>query len=225
MDDLPARKWVLPRTGLVLAAGAIVSITVSISGCSGSSATHAGASAATPTAAASATGSALAQGATPGPMPGAPTVTAMATTSGRTSSQTGPKALVPTHGAQVKAWNKGPGGMALKAVTTDSGNVLMSHANQQYPQMLQYCNALSADVRHAVNATPIPDGAMQAKYLKALGGFKSGISDCLAGVTQHEEGVEDTVTNVNKPVLTRAMTQFTHALSDLYVATFAIGHK
>lgn len=225
MDDLPAPRRVLPRTGLVLAAGAVMSIGVSISGCGGSSGTHSGAGVATPTAAVSATSSALAQGATPGPMPGAPSVTAMATTSGNASSQSGPKALVPTHGAQVTAWNKGPGGLALKAVTTDSGNVLMAHANQQYGQMLQYCGVLSTDVRHAVNATPIPDGAMQAKYLTALGEFKSGVSDCMAGVTQHEEGVEDTVTNVNKPVLTRAMAEFTRALKDLYIATFAIEHK
>jgi hypothetical protein len=95
----------------------------------------------------------------------------------------------------------------------------MAHGVGQYPQMLQACRALSASVHGAEALPPIPDAAMQQVYAKSLAAFSSGTAECLVGITQHSDGVEDTVTQVNQAVIQQALKQFSVGISDLYVAT------
>jgi hypothetical protein len=155
------------------------------------------------------------QAAHSGPMPGAPTVKGGA----KSAAPSGPKPLKPSDPAQVRSWNAASGGKALARVTTQSGNVLMAHAARQYPEMLQYCNALAGAVQTAEADSPIPDTAMQKMYAASLNAFKQGAADCAAGITQHAEGVEDTVTKVNHADVNRAVSELSVGINDLYIAT------
>ena len=157
------------------------------------------------------------QSARPGPLPGAPDAGVKG--GSKSAAQNGPKPLKPTDLAQVKAWEADSGGKALTQVTAQSGNVLMSHAGGQYPEMLQYCNALTTAVQTAEADSPIPDNAMQKMYAKSLTAFKAGAADCVAGITQHPEGVEDTVTNVNHADINKAVSELSLGINDLYIAT------
>jgi hypothetical protein len=135
---------------------------------------------------------------------------------------TGPRPLKPSDPALIKSWNAGSGGTALAQVTTQSGNVLMARNAGQYPEMLRYCNALADAVQSAEGVSPIPDSAMQEIYVTSLNSFKQGASDCTAAITQHAEGIEDTVTNVNHTVLSQAVAEFDLGVRDLYIATDAM---
>jgi hypothetical protein len=127
--------------------------------------------------------------------------------------------LKPSDPAQVKSWNSGKAGATLAKVTSQSGTVLMAHGAKQYTQMLHACRALSATLQTAQTLPPIPDAAMQRVYAKSLAAFKAGVADCEAGITQHPEGVEDTVTHVNQSYIQQAVNQFGTGMTDLYIAT------
>jgi hypothetical protein len=150
-------------------------------------------------------------------MPGAPTVRKPVKSVALAAST--PRPLKPSNAAQTKEWNKGSGGTALSAVTRDSGTVLMAHATGQYTQMLQACRALDTAIKDAEALSPIPDAAMQRMYTKSLSAFSTGVADCEAGISQHAEGVEDTVTHVNQADIKQAITEFSVGTTDLYRAT------
>ena len=61
--------------------------------------------------------------------------------------------------------------------------------------------------------------ANEQMYVTSLNSFKQGASDCMAAITQHSEGVEDTVTNVNHTVLNQAVSEFDLGVRNLYIAT------
>lgn len=158
----------------------------------------------------------------PGPMPGAPAGHQSPATDPASSPakmQNVPKPLRPSDPAQVKSWNSGQAGAALARVTSQAGAVLMAHGSGQYTQMLQACEALSGAVKTAEALPPVPDAAMQNIYSKSLAAFKAGIVKCEAGITQHPEGVEDTVTHVNPSDIQQAVKQFGTGMTDLYIAT------
>jgi hypothetical protein len=164
----------------------------------------------------------------PGPMPGAPSSPA-ATAAGKGGAKgtalaaaTVPKPLQPTSKSQVARWNKGRGGTALAAVTVAADDAMMSRGTGAYPAMLLACHSLTAAVRQADAAPPIPDAAMEGEYAAALSAFKQGAASCLAGITQHVDGPEDTLTYVNKTVIGKASSALSTGLKDLYVATEAL---
>jgi hypothetical protein len=161
----------------------------------------------------------------PGPMPGAPSSPAAATT-GKGGAKgtalagaTAPKPLLPANKSQVASWNKGSGGTALSAVTVAAGNAMMSRGTGAFPAMLLACRSLTAAVRQADAAPPIPDAPMEREYTAALSAFKQGASGCLEGLTQHLDGPENTLTHVNNAVIGKASSALTTGLKDLYIAT------
>jgi hypothetical protein len=154
----------------------------------------------------------------PGPMPGAPSGPLKSGHTSTTSSGA-KKPIKPTNPAQVKSWNSGQAGKAMAQVTTLAGTVLMAHGGGQYPQMLQACKTLAGAVQSAAALPQIPDAAMRDYYQKSLNAFKSGIAKCQSGITQHEEGVEDTVTQVNQADIQEALKRFGTGMTDLYIAT------
>jgi hypothetical protein len=161
---------------------------------------------------------------TPGPMPGAPKtpVPASNPVSPRVVSVPGatvPTALQPTNPSQVKAWNSGAGGKALAQVTAQSGNALMANSGQEYAQMLLSCKALSSAVGSAQRAAPIQDAAMQKEYAAALSSLKSGAVNCISGIKQVPDGVEDTVVNVDHATLKVAVSDLSAGITALYAAT------
>jgi hypothetical protein len=228
----PLRHW-MPRSrrtravaaiGVAAAAVAVIIVAVSSSHGAPFAGSAVGATATAQTATGlSANGVPTAGALAPGPMPGAPSNAAGSShTTGSASSAkgaTGPKPLQPTDPVQVKSWNAGQAGKAMAKVTAVAGTVLMAHGSGQYPQMLQACKTLAGAVQTAAALPPIPDAAMFRYYQKSLDAFKSGIADCEAGITQHEEGVEDTVTQVNQTDTTLAVKRFGTGMTDLYIAT------
>lgn len=95
----------------------------------------------------------------------------------------------------------------------------MAHDNRQYAQMLQACKALSGAVKAAETFSPIPDAAMQKMYVKSLASFKSGAAECMADITQSQDGPEDVVTHVDSSGLQQAISHLSLGVTDLYIAT------
>jgi hypothetical protein len=216
----PVRRTPPAALGIILLVVALVGISVTVYFVSSgsppkgqSAAAKAAAAAVTP---ASGTGkkSGTATTAPPGPMTGASTVPVSPVT-----SVTTPKPLKPSNPAQVRSWNAGKAGAALVQVTDDSGGVLMAAGSGRYPEALQACTALAGAVKAAEALPPIPDAAMQKLYVKSLDDFTSGATDCMAAITQHPEGLEDVVTDVNHAELNKATSLFDVGTRDLYNAT------
>jgi hypothetical protein len=214
----PAPARILSLTGVAfLAIGAIAYLAVP--GWSGTSAASAGTHA--PSASAGTSG----QPTLPGPMPGAPTqqptTPAVPTPSGgpQVILDVTPTALRPSNPMLVKAWNSGRGGDALATVTALSSNALLAKTLKQYPDMLQDCKALSTATGNAEQAGLIPDVAMEAKYVVALGLFKLAAVSCIAGIREVPVGVEDTVTDVNQTVVDTVASELSSGVSDLFGAT------
>ena len=135
--------------------------------------------------------------------------------------QTGPKPLKPADPGAVRSWSAA-GGKALAHVTTQSENVLAARTARNYAQMLRSCTALAAAVQEAENAPPIPDTAMQQMYTQSLNALKQGATDCMAGITEHHEDLEDAQIDVNQAEVDRAMSELGVGVNDLYTATSAL---
>jgi len=135
--------------------------------------------------------------------------------------QTGPKPLQPSDPGAISSWSAA-GGKALAHVTTQSENVLAARTARNYPQMLRYCNALATAVQDAENAPPIPDAAMQQMYTQSLNALKQGATDCMAGITEHHEDLEEAQVDVNHGTVDRAMSELGAGVNDLYIATSAL---
>jgi hypothetical protein len=135
--------------------------------------------------------------------------------------QTGPKPLRPSDPGAISSWSAA-GGKALAHVTTQSENVMAARTARNYPQMLQSCTALAAAVQDAKNAPPIPDTAMQQMYAESLNALKQGATDCMAGITEHQEGLEEPDVNVNQAEVDHAMSELGVGVNDLYTATSAL---
>jgi hypothetical protein len=167
-------------------------------------------------------------GSVPGPMPGAPshpaqsgsaTSPASTTPTSPAAPPSGPKPLKPTDPTQVKSWNSSQAGKTMALITTQAGSILMSHGSGQYPQMLQACKTLSSDLQTAANLPTIPDAKMRTHYQKALNEFAAGVTQCESGISQHQEGAEDVVTQVNQTDIKAAVKKFGTGMTDLYIAT------
>lgn len=155
----------------------------------------------------------------PGPLPGSPAKQGVAASA--SPPQTGPKPLQPTDPGAVSSWSA-EAGKALAHVTTQSENVASARTAGNYPQMLRYCTALAAAVQDAENAPPIPDAAMQQMYTQSLNALKQGATDCMAGITEHHEDLEETGVDVNRAEVDRAMSEFGVGINDLWIATSAL---
>jgi hypothetical protein len=211
----PVRRIPRPALGALLLAVALVSISVAVYFVSSGSPKGQSAAAKAPVATTTpAPGTGKIPGTNTGASPGASTVKASPA-----ASAAAPKPLELSDPARVESWNAGDGGTALARVTEDSGSILMAYGSGEYPETLQGCTALAGAVKKAAALPPIPDAAMQKLYVKSLDDFKSGITDCEAAITQHPEGVEDIVTDVNHAELNTAIPLFNAGAKNLYIAT------
>ena len=128
-------------------------------------------------------------------------------------------ALKPRNPGHVVAWNTGPGGAALSALSVDVGRVLIVHGAGQFAQMKQACVSLAADVATAGVRPPIPDPAMETAYRQALASLAAGAADCRAAISWRVQGDEDTVTKTSPALLARAKSELDAGIRDLYRAT------
>jgi hypothetical protein len=159
----------------------------------------------------------------PGPMPGAPTqrpAPPPAPSIGpHIYRHITPTALRPANRRRARRWDSGPGGKALAAVTALADNALLAQQTGQYALMLPECQALDTAAGKALFTEPIPDLAMEAKYVTALVLFKLAAVGCVAGIQQVPDGVEDTVTHVNQVVMAQVASELSSGASDLFAAT------
>jgi hypothetical protein len=159
----------------------------------------------------------------PGPMPGAPTArpapSATPTIGPHVYSHVTPTALLPSIPAFTRRWSSGSGGKALAAVTTLADNTLLAQQTGQYAIMLPDCQELKKAARRALIAEPIPDIAMEARYLTALVSLRLAAETCGTAIQQVPDGVEDTVTHVDQTVMALVASELSRGESDLFAAT------
>ncbi|MGE5287981.1 MAG: hypothetical protein ACM3ML_12410 [Micromonosporaceae bacterium] len=127
--------------------------------------------------------------------------------------------LRPKNPHKVAEWKAGHGGVALADVTQQMGTVLMSHGLKQYPTMRQACAKLSSAVAAARAAAPIPDTTLETAYKRALATLARGAATCLAGVSIHQSGIEETAVHVNQTLVSRAVSELATGVKQLYHAT------
>jgi hypothetical protein len=101
--------------------------------------------------------------------------------------------------SRVMAWQFGPGGTHLAAVTRLFGDALQAGGERQYWQMRSFCTQLAHSVSTAQAGPPIPVVAMQMVYAQALTELAKGAADCQAAITVKpgDESVVTKVTNVS----------------------------
>jgi hypothetical protein len=83
---------------------------------------------------------------------------------------------------QVRTWQAGPGGAALKQVSNQAGNATQAEGLKLYVELKAACTQLAVSVTTAQDAPPIPDTAMQALYRKALQELGTGAGQCKTAI-------------------------------------------
>lgn len=158
----------------------------------------------------------------PGQPPSAGSATAQPAPQSAARLPAEPAALKPRNPGHVAAWNTGPGGAALSALSAHVGTVLMAHGPGQFVQMKHACVSLSAAVATASAAPPIPDPSMETGYRQALTSLAAGAADCRAAISWQSQGEEATVTTTSPALLARAVSELDAGLRDLNWATDGI---
>ena len=123
---------------------------------------------------------------------------------------------------QVRRWAAGAGGTALANVETEMGTAMQSAGLKLYLPMRQACLTLASDVSTARTGPPIPDGAIQQLYLRALAGLSRAAAHCQAAI-RVEAGDETLEAHVNQPLLTRTRLEMAAMSEKLYRSTAALG--
>ena len=123
---------------------------------------------------------------------------------------------------QVRRWAAGAGGTALANVETEMGTALQSASLKMYLPMRQACLTLASDISTARTGPPVPDGAIQQLYLRALAGLSRAAAHCQAAI-RVEAGDETLDAHVNQPLLTRTRLEMAAMSEKLYRSTAALG--
>jgi hypothetical protein len=123
---------------------------------------------------------------------------------------------------QVKTWQSGSGGAALKQVSNQAGNATQAEGLKLYVEMKAACTQLAVSVTTAQDAPPIPDTAMQALYQKALQELGTGAGECKTAIFEQPEGDEYVATTENTGVLRAAAAALRSGGRDLFLATSQI---
>ena len=123
---------------------------------------------------------------------------------------------------QILRWKAGPGGAALSSVTLQLGTAMQAAGVKTYVPMKLACRSLASSINAAQAAPPIPDGAMQRLYTKALAGLSGAAADCRNAVSSHPDGDETLAVHVNTVLLNRSMAELAAKSKLLYKATAEI---
>jgi hypothetical protein len=98
----------------------------------------------------------------------------------------------------------------------------MAHGAGQFIQMKRACVSLASDVKTASMQPPIPDGAMQYLYNKALTSLAAGAENCEASISSRQEGDEYNVVHTDQARLNMAVSELDIGMHNLYSATAEI---
>ncbi len=123
--------------------------------------------------------------------------------------------------SRVIAWQSGPGGAHLAAVTRLFGDALQAGAARQYSEMKSACIELTHSVSTAEAGPQIPVAAMQILYGKALAELAKGAADCQAAITT-TPGDETLVAKVNATLRQQAASELAAGARDIFRSTAEI---
>lgn len=123
--------------------------------------------------------------------------------------------------SRVIAWQSGPGGAHLAAVTRLFGNALQAAGVRQYFEMKSACTQLAHGVSTAEAGPPIPVAAMQTLYGKALAELAKGAAECQAAITI-KSGDESLITEVNGTMRLQAAAELAAGAKDIFRSTAEI---
>jgi hypothetical protein len=124
--------------------------------------------------------------------------------------------------SRVMAWQFGPGGTHLAAVTRLFGDALQAGGERQYWQMRTFCIELAGSVSTAQAGPQIPVVAMQTLYGQALTELANGAVDCRAAITV-KPGDESVVTKVmNTALLHRSLSELGLGAREIFRSTAEI---
>jgi hypothetical protein len=99
---------------------------------------------------------------------------------------------------------------------------MQSAGLKMYVPMHEACATLASDVSTARTGPPVPDGAIQQLYLRALAGLSRAAAHCQAAI-RVEVGDETVDAHVNQALLTRTRLEFAATSERLYRATATLG--
>ncbi len=123
--------------------------------------------------------------------------------------------------SRVIAWQSGPGGTRLAAVTRLFGDALQAGGARQYAAMKSACIQLTHSVSAAEAGPQIPVAAMQRLYEKALAELARGAADCQAAITV-KPGDETLGTTVNAAMRQQAASELAAGARDIFRSTAEI---
>jgi hypothetical protein len=123
--------------------------------------------------------------------------------------------------SSVIAWQAGPGGKDLAAVTRLFGDALQAGGERQYVEMRTACTQLTHGVSTAEAAPQIPVAAMQSLYGKALAELAQGAADCQAAIAT-KPGNEELGTTVNATMRQQAASELAAGARDIFRSTAEI---
>lgn len=122
---------------------------------------------------------------------------------------------------QMLRWRSGPGGAALTAVETQTGNAMQAAGLKLYSVMRLACVSLASDISTAQTGPPIPYDVIQRLYTRTLAGLSRAAADCHTAISMHGDG-EDAEARVNGPLLNQVRAEFAAMSKKLYTATAEI---
>jgi hypothetical protein len=120
------------------------------------------------------------------------------------------------------AWQSGPGGKDLAAVTRWFGDALQARGIRQYPAMSYACAQLTGSAATAEAGPKIPDAAMQMLYARALTELAKGAADCRMAIMLKPSGDETVDTRVNAALLNLSVSELATGARDIFRATAEI---
>ena len=123
--------------------------------------------------------------------------------------------------SRVIAWQSGPGGTHLAAVTRLFADALQAGDVRQYFDMKSACVQLTHGVSTAEAGPQIPVAAMQMLYAKALAELAKGAADCQAAITI-KPGDESPETEVNATMRQQAASELAAGAREIFRSTAEI---
>jgi hypothetical protein len=123
--------------------------------------------------------------------------------------------------SRVIAWQLGPGGTHLTAVTRLFGDALQAGGLRQYVNMRNACAQLANSVSAAEAGPQIPVAAMQTVYGQALTELSRGAANCHAAIIV-SPGDEQVQTNVRTALLRQAKSELGAGAKAIFRSTALI---
>src|SRR5215831_16896661 len=154
--------------------------------------------------------------------PASPAASSRATTGAKVKSEGAiPLGWPPRLNRQILRWRAGPGGKALAGVEQQMGTAMQAAGIKLYAPMKTACAGLDSEIGTAQAAPPIPYGAMQRLYAKALTGLSNAAADCRSAISEHP-GDETVDIHVNQALLNQSRLEFAAMSKKLSRATAQI---